>query len=99
MTCVFVALTEFEFKNDSFSYEYRSGTTRIFYQILLSESYPGIFFGIFYLFYLPMRMVSLCLSVCLVTRLLKQLWTVDFHKTQWIGRAWPRDESALHLDQ
>jgi len=35
-------LTEFELKEDLFSFEYRSGTTRIFYQISVSESYPGI---------------------------------------------------------
>jgi len=38
---VLVVLTEFEFESDSFSFEYRSGTTRIFYQISLSDSYPG----------------------------------------------------------
>jgi len=38
---VSVVLSEFEFENNSFTFEYRSGTTRIFYQISFSESYPG----------------------------------------------------------
>ena len=37
-----VALTDFQHKNDMFSFEYHSGSTKLSYKILLSESYPGI---------------------------------------------------------
>jgi len=53
-------LPEFDYKNDLFSFEYHFGTTKIFYQISLSESYPGTHCTLTSVQKLPITLPMLC---------------------------------------